>query len=73
VKKPSRKNSRKYAAKPKRERGKRERIVESKGPKQPVAVPMSEDQKNQLITEAHERLFRSAIQIRDVYGVLDPD
>jgi hypothetical protein len=34
-------------------------------------IAISEHAKDQLIDEAHERLLRSGIEIRDVYGVLD--
>jgi hypothetical protein len=32
---------------------------------------LSEHRKNRLVAEAHDRFFKSGIEIRDVYGVLE--
>jgi hypothetical protein len=32
---------------------------------------IAEEESNRLVAEAHERFFRSGIQIRDVYGKLE--
>jgi hypothetical protein len=32
---------------------------------------ISESEKNRIATEAHDRFFRSGIQIDDVYGVME--
>ena len=32
---------------------------------------IAEERRNRVLREAHERFFKSGIQIKDVYGVLD--